>query len=161
MMPSAPTAIAARVSGRTRSRSAARVRRVHDDRQVRQPLGHRDGTDVEGVAGGGLEGADAALAEHDVEVAALGDVLGGHQPFLDGGAHAPLEQHRLGRGAHRLQQREVLHVPGADLQHVGVGGDQVHAGRVDHLGHDREPGLGAHVGEDLQAGFAQALVRVR
>ena len=106
------------------------------------------------------ERADAPLAQHDVEVAALGDVLGGHQPLLDGGAHAPLEQHRLGRRADRLQEREVLHVPGADLEHVGVGGDKVHAARVDHLGHHGQPGLGPHLGEDLQPLLTKPLVGV-
>ncbi len=120
--------------------AAAGMRRVHDHGQVRQPLDDRDRADVQGVPGGLLEGPDAALAEHDVEVAALGDVLRGHQPLLDGGVHAALEHDRLAHAADRLQQREVLHVAGADLQHVGVAGDQVHVGRVDHLGHDREAG---------------------
>ena len=130
------------------------MRRVHDHGQVRQPLGDRHRADVQGVPGGRLEGADAALAEHDVEVAALGDVLGGHQPFLDGGVHAALEHDRLADAADRLQQREVLHVAGADLKHVRVARDQVHVAGVDHLGHDRQAGLRPHLGQDLQAGLA-------
>ena len=46
-----------------------------------------------------LEGPDAALAQHDVEVAALGDVLRRHQPLLDGRGHAALEQHRPARSS--------------------------------------------------------------
>ena len=72
-----------------------------------------------------------------------------------------LEQHRLVGRADGLQQGEVLHAAGADLQHVGVGGDQVNASRVDHLGDDRQPGLGPDVGQDPQPGLAQALERVR
>jgi hypothetical protein len=107
-----------------------------------------------------LEGADAALAQHDVEVAALGDVFGRHQPLLDGGAHAPLEQDRPGGGADGLQQGEVLHVAGADLEHVGVGSDQVDGARVDHLGHHRQAGFRPHLGQYLQARLTQALVGV-
>src|ERR1019366_9500254 len=83
MIPSAPTAIAARLSGRTRAR------RPRD----------RAGADLEGVAGCVLEGPDAALAQHDVEVAALRDILRRHQPFLDRRVHAPLHQYRLSRWA--------------------------------------------------------------
>ena len=130
--------------------SAARVRRIDDDRQMRQPLGDRDGADVERVAGRRLERPDAALAENDVEVATLRDVLGRHQPLLDRGVHAALQHDRLAGRADGLEQREVLHVPGTDLQHVGVRADQVHAGRVDHLGDDRHPGLGPDLSQDLQ-----------
>jgi thiamine biosynthesis protein ThiI len=141
--------------------AAAGMRRVHDHRQVRQPLRDRDRADVQGVPGGLLERADAALAEHDVQVAALSDVFGGHQPFLDGGVHAALEHDRLAHAADRLQQREVLHVARADLEHVRVAGDQVHVAGVDHLGHHRQAGRLAHLGEDLQPGLAQPLERVR
>ena len=141
--------------------AATGVRRVHDHRQVRQPLRDRHRADVQGVPRRLLERPDAALAQHDVQVAALGDVLGGHQPLLDGGVHAALEHHRLAHPADRLQQREVLHVARADLQHVRVAGDQVHVTRVDHLGHHRQAGRLAHLGEDLQPRLAQALERVR
>ena len=57
------------------------------------------------------------------------DVLGRHQQLLDGGAHAALEQHGLAQLAHRLQQREVLHVARADLEDVGVLGHGVAASR--------------------------------
>ena len=93
--PSAPAAMPARASGTTSSRRPGRVRRVDDHRQVRRRLDERHGADVEGVADRRLEGADAALAQHDVEVAALRDVLGGHQPLLDGGGHPALEHDRL------------------------------------------------------------------
>jgi hypothetical protein len=116
---------------------AGAVRRVDDDRQVRQRVHHRHGADVQGVAGGGLEGPDAALAQHDVEVAALGDVLGGHQPLLVRRGQPALEHHRLAHPADRLQQREVLHVAGADLQHVGVLRDDRDVLGVDDLGDDR------------------------
>ena len=60
-----------------------------------------------------------------------------------------------------LEQPEVGHVAGADLQHVGVLGDDLDVARVDDLGDDRQPGDLADVGEDLQALHAQALEGVR
>src|SRR5579885_239341 len=81
---------------------AARVRRVDDDRQVRKLVHDRYRADVERVAGRGLEGTDAALAQDDVEVAALRDVLRGHQPLFDGRVHAALEHDRFAGGSDRL-----------------------------------------------------------
>ena len=117
----------------------------------------RHGADVEGVAGRRLERADAAFAQHDVEVAALRDVLRCHQPLFDGRLHAALEHDRLARLADCLQQPEVLHVASADLQHVGVGADEVDVVRVDDLGDDGQPGRFAHVGEDAQACLTETL----
>ncbi|CAA9288393.1 MAG: hypothetical protein AVDCRST_MAG41-4189, partial [uncultured Corynebacteriales bacterium] len=77
------------------------------------------------------------------------------------GGQAALEQHRPAGPADRLQQREVLHVAGADLQHVGVLGDHVHVGGVDDLGDHREAGLRADLGQDPQPGHPQPLERVR
>ena len=73
---------------------AGGVRRIDDHRQVRERLDHGHRAEVERVARGGLEGADAALAEHHVRVAVGHDVLGGEQPFLDGVAEPALEEHR-------------------------------------------------------------------
>ncbi|CAA9288398.1 MAG: hypothetical protein AVDCRST_MAG41-4190, partial [uncultured Corynebacteriales bacterium] len=61
---------------------AARVRGVDDDRQVRHRVHHRHRGHVQHVADRRLEGPHAPLAQHDVQVAALGDVLGRHQPLL-------------------------------------------------------------------------------
>ena len=55
------------------------------------------GGQVERVARGRLEGADAALAEDDVRVAGGDDVLGGHEPLLDRGAEPRLSM--TGRAA--------------------------------------------------------------
>ena len=117
---------------------AGGVRRVHHDRQVRQVVEQRHRGQVQRVAGGRLEGPDAALAQDDLGVAGRGDVLGGHQPLLDRGAEAALEHHRPARAPAREQQREVLHVAGADLEDVGVLGDDVDLGRLHHLGDHRQ-----------------------
>ena len=61
----------------------------------------------------------------------------------------------------RGQQRVVLHVPGADLEDVGVLGDDVDLVRLHHLGDHRQAGPLARLGEVAQALDAQALERVR
>ena len=63
------------------------------------------GVHVEGVARAGLEGADAALAEHDLLVALAHDVLGGHEQLVDGAGR------RVGksvRGWKNLKGKTVL-----------------------------------------------------
>ena len=151
MMPSAPIAIAARESGTTRSRRPPECDGSTTIGRCARSCVDRHRGDVEGVARRLLEGADPALAQHDVEVAALRDVLRRHQPLLDRRAHAALEHDRLAGVADGLQQREVLGVARADLQHVGVRRDELDVAHVDDLGDHRQAGLGAHVGEDLQA----------
>ena len=148
--PSAPTAAAARESGSTRRRSPAAWRRVDDHRQVRVQLEPRDRAEVEREARRGLEGADPALAEDHVLVALLEDVVGGLQQLVERRRQPALEQHRLAELARDLEQRVVLHVARADLHDVGVLGDRVGVLGVEQLGDDRQPGLVARLGEDLE-----------
>src|SRR5690606_16759495 len=96
------------------------VRGVHDDGQVRELADEGEDAEVEGVARHRLEGADAALAEDDLPVAGGEDVLGGHEPLLDGGGEAALEHDGLADGAELLEEGEVLHVARAYLQNVGI-----------------------------------------
>ena len=104
---------------------AGPVARVDHDRQVGQLAEERDRGQVERVAGVRLEGPDAALAQDHVRVARAEDVLGGHQPLLDRRAKAALEQDRPGDPPDVAQERVVLHVAGADLEHVDVLGDEL------------------------------------
>ncbi len=161
MMPSAPTAMAARDSGTTRSRrpplcdgstmtgrcdspcatataEMSRVFRVAVSK-VRMPRSHSTMSRLPRCAT-----YSAAISHSSI-----------------GRAHPALEQHRLADRADGLQQREVLHVAGADLQHVGVGRDALDVWRVDDLGHHGQAGLGADAGQDLQAGLAEPLEGVR
>ena len=71
--------------------------------------------------------------------------------FLDRRRQAALEQDRPPHASELGEQREVLHVARANLQHVGVLGDEVDLSRVHHLGHDRQSRLGAHLGEESSA----------
>ena len=98
-----------------------------------------------------------ALAERHLVVAARDDVLGGHEPLLDGGGRAALQQHRLADLPELLQEREVLHVARADLEDVGVLGDHRERLDVHHLGHDLEARLLARQGEQLEALLGEPL----
>ena len=71
MMPSAPAAAAARRQRLDEVAPPRGVRRVDDHRQVAELLEHRDRREVEREAVGGLERADAALAQHDVSLPSL------------------------------------------------------------------------------------------
>ena len=125
--------------------------RVDDHRQVGPLPEHRHRGQVERVPGGGVEAPDAPLAHHDVGIARREDVLGGHEPFLDGRGQAALEEHRQPAATDRLEQHEVLHVPGADLEHVDVVLEHGHVGGVGDLGHDGQPDLVPDLREQLQS----------
>ena len=114
-----------------------RVRGVDDHRQVRLLLEHRDRAQVERVPRRRLEGPDPALAEDDLLVPLLGDVLGRHQELLHRGRRPALEENRLVGPADLGQQQEVLAVARADLDHVGRLDDGLDVPRVHELGHDR------------------------
>ena len=150
MIPSAPTAAARARERLDEPPVARRVARVDDHRQVRVQLQPRHGAEVEREARRGLERADAALAQDHVLVALLQDVVGGHQQLVERGGQPALEQHRLAELARHLEQRVVLHVARADLDHVGVLGDQLGVRGVEQLGDDRQAGLRPRLGEDLQ-----------
>ena len=60
---------------------AAAVGGVGHDGQVGQALGRGQGAEVQAVAGDGLVGADAALAEDDVLAAVGHEVLGALEPL--------------------------------------------------------------------------------
>ena len=88
------------------------------------------------------------------------DVFGRQQPFLDGGGDAALEHDRLARVAQLAQQREVLHVPRADLKDVGVLVDDLDLADVHHLGDQLEiVGVGG-IAQQPQALFAETLEAV-
>ena len=82
----------------------------------------------------GIEAPTPPLAQHHRLVALAEHVLGRHQPLVDGGRRAPVEHDRLADLADVAEQREVLHVVGADLEHVDVAGGDVQVLGVDHLG---------------------------
>ncbi len=127
---------------------------------MRELLEHRHGVDVGGVARVFFEGADAALAQHDLRVAFGEDILGGHEQFFDGGHHTAFEQHGGARLAGGVEQVVVLHVARADLDHVGVFGDEGHLLGRHGLGDHGQAGGFAGLGQQRQPLFAHALKAV-
>src|ERR1700692_4573644 len=107
------------------------------------------------------ESAHAAYAEHYVVIAFAEYIFGGHQKFVERGGHAALEENWVFGAAGALEQREILHVAGADLDHVGVFFDEVEAFVVDGFGDDAEAIVLADLRENFQAVFAEALKTVR
>jgi len=135
---------------------AGAVARVADHRQMGEALDQRNRRDVHRVARGGLEGADAALAEHHARVALREDVFGRQQQLLDRRRHPALEQPRLRLLATGVEQREVLHVAGADLEDICVLRDQIHVLRRHHLGDHRHACLMRGGRKQLQPLFSQS-----
>ncbi len=117
---------------------AGAVARVDEDGQVAEPLHGGNDAEVERVAGVVGKGAHAALAEDDLVVALAHDVFGGHEELVERGAHAALQQHGHAQAAGVLEQREVLHVARADLDHVGPFGNQIERFVVDGFGDDAQ-----------------------
>ncbi len=160
MMPSAPTARAARASAGTNSRRPAAWLGSRITGRWLLLLDHRHRRHVERVAGRGLEGADAALAEDHLRLPSCQDVLGRQEQLLHRRHESALQQHRLAHAPHRLQQGVILHVAGADLQDVGVGGHRVHEIRMHDLGDRGQAVAPAGFGQKHQTLLAQALEAV-
>ena len=119
---------------------------------MRDLLEQRDRGYIKGVAHRGFKGADAALAEDDVGVAVVEDELRGAEKIGDGGHHSALQQDWPPAAGRCFQQREVLHVAGADLQDVGVLGHQRDIGLAHHFRHNGQAGLClARAGKHLEA----------
>ena len=73
-----------------------------------------------------VEAADAALAQNHPRVPLEQHVFGGEQELVEGRGRTALEENGQPGRSRRAQQRDVLHVACADLNHVDVGGDQRH-----------------------------------
>ena len=139
---------------------AGTVAGIDEDRQVTELLDHRDGGQIESVAGIGLEGANAALAQNHRVGAVRQQVFGGHQEVFDGGRQTALEQHRLADLSDPLEELEVLHVARAHLEHVqALGRGRQMLGRH-HLRDDRQPVTLAGLLQQLDPRLAQTLKRV-
>ena len=141
MIPSAPAAAAASDSGSTSSRRPAAWLGSTIDRQVRELLEHRDRRQVEREAVGGLERADAALAQHHRSLPSL-RMYSAAISSSSSVADSPRLSSTGTPGAADLgQQRVVLHVARADLDHVGDLEHRLEVARVHQLGDDRQARL--------------------
>ena len=119
--------------------AARGVARIDEHRQVRLFLRNGDGAQVERVAAGVLEGADASFAENDPIVAVHTDVLGGEQPFVNQSRDAALEQDGLALGCGGRQHRNVLGVARTNLENIGAFGDHLVVLGRHHFRNDGQP----------------------
>src|SRR5208337_2041223 len=133
------------------------VGRIGDHGQVREIAGESYGRQVDGVAHLGFESLNAALAENDLLVASRQQILGGEQPLFHRRGGASLQQDGLVDGGETAQQGEVLHVAGADLQHVDVLADDVHILGAHDFGDHGQSGFFASFAENLECLQAKAL----
>ncbi len=108
---------------------SGRVTGIDHDRQVAHFTDQGNNAQVQSVAGGPFESPDASLAEDDIGIAFSEDIFGRGEKFLDGGTHAALEQDRVTGLANLLEQIEVLHVAGTDLQDIRIAADRFPAVR--------------------------------
>src|SRR5919107_2008716 len=142
-----------------------RVRGVHDYGQIREPLGDDDRREIEREARGGLEGADAPLAQHDVVPAGGGHVLRRKEPLLDRSREPALQHDAVVRAGYRradvLEEGEVLHVARPDLENRGVLHDELYVVGVHDLRYDLEPERASDLGHDPEPLLTEALERVR
>src|SRR6266404_6023325 len=140
---------------------AGAVAGINDDGQVAEALDGRHDAEIECVAGVIGESPHSALAENYVVVALAHDVLGGHEKFFERCRDAAFQQDGFAGASGALEQREVLHVAGADLDDIGVLVDEVERLVIDGFSDDEQSEAVADFGHDLQTFFAQALKGIR
>ena len=129
---------------------------VRDYRQVRFLLQHGDRPHVQRVAVGRLKGPYPSFAEDHVRVP-LQDVFGREQEFPDGVRHAPLEDDRGLDQGRLFEEVEVLHVAGADPDHVHEFRGDLYIAHVHDLGLDQHAGPLPNALQDVEAVHSESL----
>jgi hypothetical protein len=137
------------------------VRNIDNHGQVGLEFGDGDGGNIQRVAGPFLEGSNAALAEDQAFFATGEDVLGGEHPFFHRLRESALEKHWPSGSSDLFEEREILGVAGANLQNVGVLGDQTNISGVHDLGDEQHFVFLGGSSTEFQALFAHALKSVR
>src|ERR1700728_125297 len=140
---------------------AGAVAGIDQNGQMTEPLHRGYQAQIERVAGMVGEGPHATLAQRHVVVAFAQNIFGRHQEFFQRGRHAALQQYGLAGASGAFEQRKILHVARADLNHVGILLHQVERLVVDSFGDDLHAKLLADFCHDPQAFLFQALKRVR
>src|SRR5215471_15769810 len=106
------------------------------------------------------EGAYASFAENHIVIAFSHYVLGCQQQFVERGRHTPLEHYRLASLAYPLEEREVLHVAGADLHDISIFFHQVYTLVVQDFCHDLHPEPRPHLVEYFKSFKSESLETV-
>ncbi|KXK11906.1 MAG: hypothetical protein UZ18_ATM001002185 [Armatimonadetes bacterium OLB18] len=115
--------------------------RIGKHRKLGQQSRESRACQVERVARAGFKGANTPLAEQDVQVPFGRDVLRSKEPLIDFRARPAFEEYGLGLPADLLEEFEVLHIPCADLQAVGIFAHERNVPHVEDLGYRRHSAL--------------------
>ncbi len=102
-------------------------------------------------------GANAALAEDHIVVAAGQDVFARQQQFLNGAGDAALEEHRLAGLAKLAQQIEILHVTGANLEAIDERQHRLDLRNLHHFADHKQSVRIRRFAHELQSRNAHAL----
>src|SRR5882757_8125013 len=127
---------------------------------MRELFDYGDGGDVQRVAGVGFEGADAALAEDYIVVAAGENVLSAEEKFFHGGGHSAFEQNWFADFAKGTEEMVILHIARADLENVHVAVHHLDLRGVHDFADGEEIEFLRGLAHELQALFAHALESV-
>ena len=111
---------------------------------------------IKRVAGAVVKGADAALTENDLLVAAGHDVFGAHEQLFGGAGHTALQKDGLAQLPHLAQEVKILHISGADLNDIHIL-KQRQIARCHDLGNDGQAGFPPGHFQKRQAVGLQAL----
>lgn len=77
------------------------------------------------------------------------NIFGRRQKLFNRGTHTPFQKHRLTDSSHLAQQVKILHVAGANLQQIGIFGNQSDIIRAHDFGHNRQAALFAAIASSL------------
>src|SRR6185369_11950610 len=124
-------------------------------------LDQRNYREIQGVAGGGLKGADAPFAKDDMGVSLCKDVFGSGEELLQSGAHPPFQEDRFLYPPDFTEQIEVLHVPCANLEQIRGFCHQTNSIRAHDFGHYGKPRLFACLHKKFEPLLAQSLKGMR
>ena len=104
---------------------------IDDNGEVAETLNRRNDAQIQGVSRVVRKRAYAPFAENHVVIALCKNVFCGHQELIQGCGDASFEKHGAFRSARPFQEGEILHVPCADLDYIGVLFHQLYAFCVD------------------------------
>ena len=93
---------------------------VYDDRQMRLFLQHGNRGNIQGIPHGSLECADTSLTENHILIASCHNIFCAHEQFIQGIRHAAFEENGLFQLSELFQKLKVLHISGADLDHIHI-----------------------------------------
>jgi hypothetical protein len=141
--------------------AACGVGDINNHGQVRLEFGNGNSGNVERVAGPLLERANATFTQNQAFFTSREDVLGGEHPLLHRLRESTFEENWPSGSSNFLEQREILCISRANLQDIGVLGDQIDISGVHDFGHEQHLVLLSGSSTEFQALFAHALETVR